>query len=245
MAHVKMSEEVIAILKKSTVEGNVLTLPPGQLDRKLYEAVNKALVTAGGKWKTNLKGHLFDGDPMKKLGLALETGTVIDTKKVRQAFYTPRDLAIYITDLAEIENGHRVLEPSAGNGALLREIPGNDTLRFAVEIDPEEADKLHMLATHVHCGDFLEWEGDGRMFDRIVMNPPFTGNRDIKHVSHALTLLKPGGILVAVMWPNTERPAFKKMLEGYEHEIIPVEAGTFKESGTDVSTMIVKIRKPA
>lgn len=240
MAHVKMTDEVIAILKQSTVEGNVLKLPTGQLDRKLYEAVNKALVAAGGKWKTNLKGHLFDGDPMKKLGLALETGTVIDTKKVRQAFYTPRELAIYVTDLACIEKGNHILEPSAGNGSLLKEMPG-DTCRFAVEIDPEEADKLHPYAT-VHCGDFLEWDGAGRMFDRIVMNPPFTKNQDIKHVTHALKFLKPGGILVAIMWPNTERPAFKAMIEGRDCEVYPVEAGTFKESGTDVATVVVKIR---
>jgi len=244
MAHVKMTDEVIAILKNSTVEGNVLKLPPGQLDRKLYEAVNKALIAAGGKWKTNLKGHLFDGDPMKKLGIAIETGTVIDTKKVRQAFYTPKDLAVYLVDLACIEDGNTILEPSAGNGALLKEMPGH-TYRYAVEIDPDEAAKLYPYATSVHCGDFLEWNGAGRMFDRIIMNPPFTKNQDIKHVAHALKLLKPGGILVAVMWPNTERPAFKAMLEGLDHEIYENEAGAFKESGTDVATIILKISLPA
>jgi len=244
MANVKMSDEVIAILKNSTVDGNVLTLPPRQLDRKLYEAVNKALTAAGGMWKTNLKGFLFDGDPMKKLGLALETGTVIDEKKARQAFYTPRDLAIYVTDLARIERGNHILEPSAGNGSLLKEMLGS-TFRFAVEIDPDEANKLLPHANAVHCGDFLEWDGAGRMFDRIVMNPPFTKNQDIKHVTHALKFLKPGGILVAIMWPNTERPAFVKMLDGYRWEVYPVEAGSFKESGTDISTIILKLTKPA
>lgn len=242
MANVKMSDEVIAILKASTVEGDVLKLPAGQLERKLYEAVNKALTAAGGKWKTNLKGHLFDGDPMKKLGIALDTGVVIDEKKARQAFYTPPKLAKYVVDLAEIADGHCILEPSAGDGALLRALPTGNLKCYAVEIDPESADKLPPCAW-VHCGDFLLWEGrtSKQPFDRIIMNPPFAGNQDIRHVSHALNFLKPGGILVAVMWPNTERPAFKKMLEGRVYEVYDIEAGAFKESGTDVPTIVVKI----
>ena len=31
------------------------------------------------------------------------------------------------------------------------------------------------------------------------MNPPFENGRDIDHVTHALSLLKPGGRLVAIM----------------------------------------------
>lgn len=177
---------------------------------------------------------------MKKLGLALETGVVIDEKKERQAFYTPQALAARVVALADIEAGHHILEPSAGNGALLKEMRG-DTCRYAVEIDPDEAAKLYPYAT-VHCGDFLEWDGAGRTFDRIVMNPPFNKNQDVEHVAHALKFLKPSGVLVAVMWPNKERTPFVKLIEGRDIEIVDIEAGAFKESGTGISSMVVIIR---
>ncbi|HHK0428589.1 TPA: methyltransferase, partial [Pseudomonas aeruginosa] len=45
--------------------------------------------------------------------------------------------------------------------------------------------------------DFMEVSG--KQYDRIVMNPPFSKGRDIQHVQHAYSLLKPGGRLVAIM----------------------------------------------
>ena len=44
-----ISDEILAILSKCEVEGNILFLPQGQLDRKTYLAVNKCLVNIGGK----------------------------------------------------------------------------------------------------------------------------------------------------------------------------------------------------
>ena len=46
--------------------------------------------------------------------------------------------------------------------------------------------------------DFLECNDDLGTFDRIVMNPPFANADDIKHIMHALKMLKPGGRLVAI-----------------------------------------------
>jgi hypothetical protein len=200
-------------------------------------------VAAGGKWKTNLKGFLFDGAPMAKLGLALESGVVIDEKKALQAFYTPAELAKRVVSLACIEDGHHILEPSAGAGALLHEMPG-DTCRFAVEINPEAADKLHPYAS-VHCGDFLKWGGheSGRLFDRIVMNPPFCKDQDVKHVTHALKFLKPDGLLVAIMSPNVDRASFKRMVTGLDYDLFNTAPGAFKESGTNIATIIVRIKK--
>jgi 16S rRNA G1207 methylase RsmC len=34
-------------------------------------------------------------------------------------------------------------------------------------------------------GDFLEYGGQGGNFDRIIMNPPFSKQQDIKHIMHA------------------------------------------------------------
>jgi len=43
--------EYLKILQQCTVANNVVKLPEGQLDRKLYQEVAKALELIGGKWK--------------------------------------------------------------------------------------------------------------------------------------------------------------------------------------------------
>jgi hypothetical protein len=92
MANQTLTPEVTAVITHSTITGNQLVLP-ASLERKLYESVNKVLLNAGGKWNRSAKAHVFNGDPLAKLGLILETGVAIDEKKKWQAFYTPPELA--------------------------------------------------------------------------------------------------------------------------------------------------------
>lgn len=243
MANVKLSPEVAEVIGRSTITGNILVLPPGQLDRPLYEAVNKALVAAGGKWKTRV-GHVFTGDPRAKLGLMLETGVAVDEKKLFQAFYTPPALAARLVELANV-SGCSVLEPSMGEGALVAECFAQGAQRVTgVELNP---DAFKIACRKAPCAallsDFLHVMPFDAManFDRVVMNPPFTKDQDIQHVQHALTFLKPGGILVAVMGANIERARFKVLVAGLTHKIEHVEAGAFKAAGTNIPTIILRI----
>ncbi len=95
MSHATLTPEVEAILRASTITENLLVLPAGQLERKLYDAVNKVIVNCGGKWDRFKKGHVFPSDPRAKLGIALDTGVAEDTKKTLQAFYTPAALTLF------------------------------------------------------------------------------------------------------------------------------------------------------
>ncbi|WP_216846474.1 DUF3560 domain-containing protein [Granulicella sp. L56] len=128
-----------------------------------------------------------------------------------QLFPTPPHLAAHMVELAQIEPGHRVLEPSAGTGVLCKAITAaHPTAQvFAVEINSQlcellsqtinpPEDKAAGICKNVLQGDFLEVDGLGNQWDRIVMNPPFADGADIKHISHALKHLKPGGRLVAI-----------------------------------------------
>ena len=54
------------------------------------------------------------------------------------------------------------------------------------------------LGGTVTCMDFLETTPEP-VYDRVIMNPPFTRGADAKHVLHALGFVKPGGLLVSVM----------------------------------------------
>ncbi len=242
MAHIKLSPEITGILQRSTITGNLLCLPEGDLERPLYLKVADAIKKLGGAWKTNKKGFLFDSCPRTKLGLSLESGTIIDGKKQRQAFYTPKELATQVVALANVA-GHVVLEPSAGGGALADECLRQGAAVSCIEIDEEEAKKLLKRYPTV-VQDFLKFPNRPHhgKFTRIVMNPPFAKDQDIAHVEHALTWLKPGGILVAIMGGNTTRKKFQKLISCLDHDITEVPAGAFKQSGTNVSTIILRIQ---
>ncbi len=142
MANATLCSTVTDILSRATITENLLVLPTGQLERKLYEKVAKAIQLAGGKWKTNKQGFVFDSDPRAKLGLALETGVVVDEKKLRQAFYTPEVIANEVARMANLD-GHLVLELSAGDGALAKACLAYGASSVdTVEIDEETARKL-------------------------------------------------------------------------------------------------------
>ena len=109
------------IFEKATIEGNKVFLP-GQLDRKTYLAVDKALKGIGGKWNRKEKAHVFSEDPSELMG-RVRNGENVNLKKQFQFFETPALLADRLVRLAfeKPYNIGPILEPSAGKGA--REVP--------------------------------------------------------------------------------------------------------------------------
>jgi 16S rRNA G1207 methylase RsmC len=89
--------------------------------------------------------------------------------------------------------------------------------------------------------DFLDFKD--LECQRAVLNPPFTKNQWIKHIEHAWSFLKPGGRLVSVCPDSRTSKKFLDFVKGKKYSIVDVEPGTFKESGTNVNTMILVIDK--
>ena len=253
--------DVADVLRRSTAAGSTLTLPAGQLDRKLYERVNKAVELMGGKWNKKQKCHLFAGANVAKvLAAALDDGSVLDRKQTFQFFETPGALAAKLVELADIAADMTVLEPSAGTGSIARAVVREQPKAklYLVELDAEHRQSLYKLQKEHGAKvwttiDFLGWKGDPSFgvdqFDRVVMNPPFSGGQDADHVVHAWDLLKPGGRLVAIVSGNlaekTDRRSqrFRDLLDQGAAKLIPLPAGTFAASGTDVATQIVVLDK--
>jgi|KBSSwiStaDraftv2_1062776.scaffolds.fasta_scaffold48878_8 hypothetical protein len=239
MADVKISPEVADVLRGATVVGNAVCLPDAQLPRPLYEAVDKALRAAGGRWKRG-KGHLFESCPTAKLSAMLGSGVSIDERKKFQAFYTPPHLAERVAALASLDE-HVVLEPSAGQGALARACLGaGASWVYCIELNPENEKHLEGEERTVEIADFLTLPPPAIKYSRIVMNPPFTRGSDIKHVTHALKWLADGGRLVAIVAPG-HLDEWDDVLDGYEWEREDVPAGAFRESGTEIATQILTI----
>lgn len=165
-----------------------------------------------------------------------------------QLFPTPAALAVRMVELAEIEAGHSVLEPSAGTGSILRAVRSvacGSTIRTAVEINAGLCRELRRVdpGAHVFHADFLEWEGGTtKAYDRILANPPFGNAQDIAHIKRALQMLKPGGRLVAICANGPRQNAQLRPLveqHGGKWEVLPPD--TFAESGTGVSTVLLSL----
>ena len=258
MADQIITPEVAGLLQRSTITATSVTLPPGKLDRKLYEEVNRVLTFAGGKWNRSAQAHVFSSDPRPKLGIMTATGVAVDEKKKFQAFFTPPELADEMAQLANVR-GHSVLEPSAGSGNLVNALwKAGAEYVTAIEIQCDLIPTLDAItstgvpgkgvATNALCEDFLKVSNTWK-FTRIVMNPPFTRGTDLKHIAHALTMLgaeTPADnrqcILVSLMAAGKSKEKLDDLCDGFEYQTKEVPAGTFKESGTNIATTILIVK---
>lgn len=244
-----------------------------QSSRELYQKTTKVLKAFGGNWVTKAKATIFDDeDAETAVRQACETGFYVDPKKAYQFFETPPEVAeLMIQELRLITGTYTVLEPSAGNGALIVALTKTltDDVEYdlqiaAVELDPVKQKRLQELTgsssqplKQLACGDFLQLDPQTHtteLFDRVMMNPPFSKSQDIKHVRHAYNFLKPGGILVSVMSPgftfrlDSAATLFREWLEmlsggsGRAYHV-PLPDGSFKASGTNVKTVMLVIEK--
>lgn len=243
---------VSEVLKACTVEGNVIKLPNFQLDRKLYMDVAKALNGIGGKWVGGkVYGFVFPSDPSELLQ-RIAGEEKINLKKDFQFFATPDNLADTIVKIADIEHQHRILEPSAGMGALVKAINRvlPDKVVDCYELMPTNIMILEKNPNVNLVGkDFLQ-ENNGVLYDRIIANPPFSKNQDIDHIREMYKRLDDGGAIVTIAslhWQtsnNRKETEFREWLYKIDAYVRKVPAGMFKESGTVIETAIIFIRKP-
>lgn len=160
-----------------------------------------------------------------------------------QLFPTPAHLAARMVELAELGPDGRLLEPSAGTGAILDAARGTGAEIMAFEINPKLCEALRAKGYHAVQADFLERRPEEfGLFDVILMNPPFKNGEDIKHIRHAMTFVKPGGRLVALCANGPRQNDQLKPLAA-SWEVLP--EGTFAEAGTNVNTALLTWCAPA
>jgi len=232
--------DVRNVLANGRSEGHHFFLPT-QLDRKLYESTSKVLDSLGGRWNRKARAHQFDTPCEDLIEAAVESGSYVRPADMGW-FPTPAELVTQMVDRAGIEPGMLVLEPSAGDGAIVRELLKRGATVIAVEIDPGRAERLRAIlgAENVIEGDFLDIQPEFH-FDSVLANPPFAKRADIHHMNHALEFLRPGGRLTAIMSAGVSFREDRLTTE-FRARMSSVDAlpeGSFKVSGTAVNTVMV------
>ena len=242
----KINNRTLAVLSTVSIDNTLITLNCGQLDRKDYLEVNKVLEAMGGKWNRKFKGHVFSENPSDKLEAIILTGEY-DKPSDYGYFPTPMDLADKMITLAGLTPDMVVLEPSAGQGAIaerVARIVGYDNVH-CFELLEDNCNALHKYGfRNVEYCDFLSVEPKP-LYDRVIMNPPFSKQQDIDHVTHALQCLKAGGRLVSIMASGVTFRQNRKTVEFLDligdSQIISNPPESFKLSGTLVNTVIVVV----
>lgn len=175
-----------------------------------------------------------------------------------------RDLAFYRSPPAVVQEllahvhmpaGARALEPSAGDGAIVRGLLDHGVQVDAVEIDPGRVQALGQTGARVLPGNFLRMPARAE-YDVIAMNPPFCGTHWMEHVVHAYDFLAPGGTLRAVLPATAEvgQSAKHKRFRAWATERSPrwardeprfydLPPESFASSGTRIQTVILELCK--
>lgn len=259
----KLSQEQIDVLRNWKIEENRFYLQ-GQLDRKQYTDINQVLETIGLKWTRWKKAHIVEWLSEEELKNAIEdicetweVETLKETIKKFQFYPTPREVAEYLVELADLQEWDSILEPSAWLWNIADEIERKQyKMLNLVELDKSKYDILKekeiVNKIHISNCDFLEFrkwleEWKDMKFSKIIANPPFSKSQDVKHILHMYKLLKEWGRIVSIASSSIQTREWKLYdeLRALNPEFIELPEWSFKESGTLVNTIIVIIDKRA
>lgn len=195
-------------------------------DKKTLNDINKALADFYGDVLPDSHGER----PTEK-----QSSTAVS--KDLQYYPTPQGVIDRIFRDINVK-GDKVLEPSCGCGRIMEAARKGGALEICgVEFDAGRAAQAREKGFAVMVTNFLETVPTPT-YDRVIMNPPFYGKHYAKHVEHAFKFLKEGGFLTAIL-PASAR---------YDHGLLTGEWSdlplcSFKESGTNVNTVILTMRK--
>lgn len=230
-------------LSKCTYSETTVYLPKERLEN--YIDLRKALINAGAAYKNNTFVFPNNAEPFIN---RLMGGEDVNIKKQFQFFATPPKVAKMVIDKINWVTGYKVGEFSAGQGGLLDYLPNLNLEITCVELMPENAQILIKKGYDAVCEDFLK--NEYQMQDVIIGNPPFSKNQDIDHFMHMYKHLVKGGQMSVIMSPHwtfandKKSVEFRKFLEkNSADDWEDIDQGEFKESGTNIKTVLVYLRK--
>lgn len=240
------------ILRHCVLEDNILKLPKVKFSKKSYGVAKAWIEEAGGSWEGGrVQGFTFPFDATRVFSI-LSKGERCRLQKEFQFFETPAEVADWLVSLVgDIKPGDRILEPSAGRGAIVKAIKRvcPEATVDCYELMPENIGILAKVSGVVLVGDDFEKDEEVEFYSKIIANPPFNKNQDVRHVMKMYDHLLPGGCLASITskhWQvgqESECVRFREWLEAKGAVIHDIAEGEFKESGTGIATAAIVIIK--
>mgnify|MGYP000141474038 CR=1 FL=1 len=151
-----------------------------------------------------------------------------------QFYATPEDMAYKLVNMTLnpfLNKSVRILEPSAGQGSIIKAIENwhlNEAKHLhikevtAVEFMNQNAALLkkeirkYFFPVEVIESDFLKYDQYINYFDYVIANPPFSKGQDIEHFYKMYEVCKPGGTITSIMsvsWLNNTSKKYKDFRE--------------------------------
>lgn len=237
-----------------------------------YDRLRWVMESYGGRWNERCKGfkfNEFDDEKLKSIKADLSAGFVnlSEEKRTRErdAFFpTPIKVVDKMILTANLKPDSIMLESSAGTGRILDEAKKviNSVDNFVViEMNSERQRILRDKGYKVDFnGTFEDSLKDSEILkkikncDKVVINPPFKNDSDVKHLLISYMFCADNADVVSILQENSlyyDRQihrVFKEFLSliGKDaYEVVSLPAGSFKDELTTVDTVIFHIKKRA
>lgn len=235
-----------------------------------YDRLRWVMESYGGRWNERCKGfkfNEFDDEKLKSIKADLSVGFVnlSEEKRTREkdAFFpTPVKIVDKMIETANLKPDSIMLESSAGTGRILDEAKKviNSIDNFVViEMNSERQRILRDKGYKVDFnGTFEDSLKDSETLkkikncDKVVINPPFKNDSDVKHLLISYMFCADNADVVSILQENSlyyDRQihrVFKEFLSliGKDaYEVVSLPAGSFKDELTTVDTVIIHIKK--
>ncbi|TAM91156.1 hypothetical protein EPN42_04655 [bacterium] len=200
---VSLSPEARAALGSISYASDEALLP--RVSPTLYREIDDFFDAIGVTWNRKRRRHVAPADAKAAIVEAVTTGFYADTIATLEFFPTGASYAHELAQDLANEIGWmaapRILEPSAGDGAMvgaiLELIPHAQVT--AVEVDPRRAKSLLRRFAgdeRVRVVEESIFSHTGTAYDGALMNPPFS--EALEHIRHVRLLLRAGGALVGI-----------------------------------------------
>lgn len=162
-------------------------------------------------------------------------------KKKYNFFETPGGIAEKMGKLLEqMGRDVRILEPSAGLGALIKAAESGSDFPPQIDFCEVQEEFCETLTGYNRVGcDFMMYN-PGQIYDAVIMNPPYKNNMASDHTNHAWECLKPGGRIVVLVGETGARFIDEEFMGHIFHREV-FERG-FSE--TSITTYLFLINKP-
>lgn len=232
-----------------------------------YESIRWVMESFGGRWNEKCKGFKFDSlndELMEKIKESIRNGGVtLDKEKAERehdAFFpTPIPIVDKMIDLADVHDGDRVLDSSAGTGRIIhRVLERNKVYSVALEPNSKRFGELRsdidvkQMTTFEGALSFERFKRISRNCNKVIINPPFKNDMDIKHLLLSYLFCADNADVVCIIQENSlyyNRKVhrlfnmFLSFMPEDSIEFSKLPSGSFKSELTTVDTVMVHIKK--